>query len=107
MNWSFGEVEKKFSINLSKAKTSFFLSFHYNRDYFFIEKKYMFKADNEIVNFVTQFCLGRISNGFGVAQSREVFLKENVQDISVDYNVIGESNILNIRKYIMVKSNIK
>ena len=66
----------------------------------------MFKADNGIANFATQFCLESISNGFGAVKSREVSLKGNVHDVSVDYNVIDESDILNIDKYLMVKNNM-
>ena len=66
----------------------------------------MLKADNGIANFATQFCLGSISNGFGAVKSREVSLKGNVHDVSVDYNVIDESDILNIDKYLMVKNNM-
>ena len=36
------------------------------------------KADNENVNFPTQFCLGSIYNGFGDTEYREVSLKGNV-----------------------------
>ena len=32
---------------------------------------FKFKADNENVNFPTQFCLGSISNGFSVTESKE------------------------------------
>ena len=35
----------------------------------------MFKADNRIVNFPTQFCLGNICNEFGALQSRQLSLK--------------------------------
>ena len=41
---------------------------------------FKFKADNANVNFPTQFCLGSISNGFSVTESREVSLNENVYD---------------------------
>ena len=47
-----------------------------------------FKADNKNVNFPTQFCLGRISHGFSATESREVSLKWNAYDFSVDYNSI-------------------
>ena len=59
------------------------------------------------MNFPTQFCLGNISNGFSVTESKEVSLNEKVYDFSVDYNSIGKSDILNIRKYFMTKNNIK
>ena len=59
------------------------------------------------MNFPTQFCLGNISNGFSVTESKEVSLNEKVYDFSVDYSSIGKSDILNIRKYFMTKNNIK
>ena len=48
-----------------------------------------------------------ISNGFSVAESRVVFLDENVYDFSVDCNFIDKSDIINIHKYLMTKTNIK
>ena len=74
-----------------------------------MEKKYLikFKDDNKNVNFPTQFCLGSISNGFSSTESREVSLNRNVHDFSVDYNSINKSDILNIHKYLITKSNIK
>ena len=48
-----------------------------------------------------------ISNGFSVAESRVVFLHENVYDFSVDCNFIDKSDIINIHKYLMTKTNIK
>ena len=56
---------------------------------------------------MTQFCLVSISNGFGANESREVSLKGNMQDVSVNYNVIDKSDILNIYMYLMVEGNIK
>ena len=35
----------------------------------------MFKVDNKIVNFRTQFCLGSTSNKFDAIESREVSFK--------------------------------
>ena len=74
------------------------MSLHYNADnsYFFVNGKEIFKADNKNINFPTQFCLGSISNGFSAAGSREVSLYGNVYDLSVDYNSIDKSDILNI-----------
>ena len=68
---------------------------------------FKFKADNKNVNFLTQFCLGSISNGFSATKSKEVSLNGNVFDFSVDYNSIDKFNILNIHKYLMTKDNIK
>ena len=62
------------------------------------EEIFKFKAKNKNVNFPTQFLLGSISNGFGATESREVSLKGNVYDVSVDYNSIDKSDILNIHK---------
>ena len=67
----------------------------------------MFKADNKYVNFPTQFCLGSISNGFDAINSRGVPLEGNANDVSVDYNAIDKSAILNIHKYLMSKNDIK
>ena len=52
-------------------------------------------------------CLESISDGFSVAESRVVFLDENVYDFSVDCNSIDKSDIINIHKYLMTKTNIK
>ena len=48
-----------------------------------------------------------ISNGFSATESREVLLNGNAYDFSVDCNSIDKSDILNIRKYLMTKNNIK
>ena len=71
------------------------------------KKIYKLNVDNENVYFPTQFYLGNISKNFDVPKSGEVSLKENVNDLSVDYNAIDKSNILNIHKYLIVKNNIK
>ena len=71
------------------------------------KKIYKLNVDNENVDFPTQFYLGNISKNFDVPKSGEVSLKENVNDLSVDYNAIDKSNILNIHKYLIVKNNIK
>ena len=88
INGSFGSLEKKFSINFSKANTKFCLSFHYSDDnsYLFVNGKeiFKFKANNKNVNFPTQFCLGSISNEFSATEFREVSLNGNVYDFSVD-----------------------
>ena len=68
---------------------------------------FKFKGNKKYVNFPTQFCLGSISNGFGVIDSREVSLKENVYDSSVDYEATDKSDILNIHKYLMINNNLK
>ena len=72
-----------------------------------MEKNDKFKANNKNVNFPSQFCLGSISNKFDHVDAEEVSLKGNVYDLSVDYNTIDKSDILNIHKHLMVKNNIK
>ena len=107
---SFGTRDKKFSINFSKANTTFCLNLHYNANnsYLFANKKEIFKikADNNKVNFPTQFSLGGIFNRFSATEYREISLNGNVYDFSVDYNSIDKSDILNIHKYLMTKNNI-
>ena len=74
------------------------------------DNSYLFvkvKTENKNVNFPTQFCLGNISNGLSATESREVSLNGNIYDFSVDYNSIDTSDILNIRKYLMTKNNVK
>ena len=71
------------------------------------KKSYKFKSDNKNVTFSNQFCLGTIYIGFGAAESGKVSLKGNVNNFSVDYNVIDKSEISNIHKYFMVTNNTK
>ena len=59
------------------------------------------------MNFPSPFCLGSVSNKFDHVDAEEVSLKGNVYDLSVDYNAIDKSDILNIHKHLMVKNNIK
>ena len=70
-----------------------------------MEKKYKFKATNKNNNFPSRFCLGSISNGFNSNDLNEVSFKGNMYDFSVDYNSIDKSDILNIHKYLMIKSS--
>ena len=86
------------------------MSLYYNSDnsYLFINGKeiYKFKASNKNVNFPYQFCLASMSNKFDNVNSKEVSLKGNVYDFSVDYDCIDKSNILNTHKYLMIKNGI-
>ena len=111
INGSFGSAEKKFSINFAKLNTKFCLILHYKADnsYFFVNRKevFKFKAGNKNVNVPTQLCLRSISNAFSATESRKMSLNENVCDLSVNYNSIDKSEILNIHKYLMNKNNIK
>ena len=51
---------------------------------------FKFKVENKNVNFPTQFCLGSMSNGLSALESREVSLKVNVYNFSVDYSSIDK-----------------
>ena len=96
-------------MNFSKANTKFCLSLHYDGDsYFFVNGKEIckFEVSNKNINFPTQFRLGTLSNKFGAINSREVSLKGNKYNFTVDYNFIDISDILNIYKYLMAKDNM-
>ena len=67
---------------------------------------YKFKANNGNVNFPSQFCLGSISNEFDSSDLKVVSFRGNVFDFSFDYNFIDKSEILNIHKYLMIKTSI-
>ena len=69
------------------------------------EEIFKFKANNGNLNFLTQFCPGNMSNGFGGAESRQVSLKGMCmifQSITVLLIILV---ILNIHTYLMVKKN--
>ena len=87
------------------------MSLHYSGDksYLFVNGKeiYKFKADNEIVNFPSQFRLGSISNTFDYIEAEKVSLKGNVYEFSANYNAFDKSDISNIHKYLMIKNNTK
>ena len=76
--------KKKFRVNFTKANTKFCFRLDYNagNSYLFVNGKdiFKFKSDNKNVNFPTQFCLGRMSNGFKAHKSRELPLNEHVYD---------------------------
>ena len=65
------------------------------------------KTTMKMLTFPTQFCLGSISNGVSVHESREVSLNGNVYDFSVDCNFIDTSDTLNAHKYLITNNNIK
>ena len=70
------------------------------------KKIHKFKANNGHFKFPPQFYLGSISNKFSLNESKEVSLKGNVFDFSVDYNAVAVDDILNIHKYLMKKNGI-
>ena len=47
-----------------------------------------------IIKIMTfEYCLGSTSNGFGAIDFREVSLKGNMSNFSVDYNSVDKSDI--------------
>ena len=77
---------------------------NHDNSYLFVNGKEVYKGDNKNVKFLTQFCLGSISNKFDAIDSREVSLKENMYDFPVDFNAINKSYLLKIHKYLMFKN---
>ena len=67
---------------------------------------YKFKVFTKSFNVRNQFCLGTISNKLVAIDSREVCLKGDRLDFSVDYNSIDKSNIKNIHRHLMAENNI-
>ena len=71
---------------------------HHNSDNSYLslsgKQTFKFKANNRKVNFAAKFFLGSISNGFRATESREVSLKGNAYDFSVDYYANDKSDIL-------------
>ena len=110
VNGSFGAPEKNFSISFSKAKTKFCLSLHYSGDhsYLFVNGKETcrFKTNNDGVNFPSQFCLENISNKFSYTEAKEISLKGNVYDFSIDSGSIAVDYILDKHKCLMKQNDI-
>ena len=75
------DTEKCFIISFCKAKTSFWLSLHYNcyKSYLFVNGKAIekFKANNRNVDFPAQFFLGNIYTKFETARSMFTFFEVN------------------------------
>ena len=69
----------------------------------------MFRLIKQVIflSFRNHFCVGSISETFEAIESRGVSFKGSVYDFSVYYNAINKSDILNIRKYLMIKNKMK
>ena len=102
---------KTLVLTLVKQRRKDCLSLHHKHDnrHLFINRKKIYsqklKADNNNVNFPSQFCLESISEKFNRNESSELSFKEFFDDFSVDYNAIDISEILNIHKCLMVKKS--
>ena len=79
INKSLGAPEKKL-LALKQRQNSAWVCINTNHSYSFVNRKeiYKFKASNKIVNFPSQFCLGKITNKFDYVDSKDISLKGNV-----------------------------
>ena len=104
------ELMEVLLLQKKKFRTNFCLSLHYNGDnsYLFANGKEIcwFKANNDGVNFPSQFCLGSICKKFSYTEAEEVSLKGNVYDFSIDYGSIAADDIVDIYKYLIQKNDI-
>ena len=104
-------AKAEYSINFSRSQRKFCLSLHCNgsNSFLFVNatKIYQFKAkDPEITIYPSS--LGNISNNFTANNmKKKTGLNGYVYEFSVDYNIIDTSNIIDIRKYLMKKHDIK
>ena len=75
---------------------------------------YLFFNGTELIKFKAKdseeaaypLCLGNISTGWSVDNMKKTGLKGYVYDLSVDYDAIAVTDILDIHKYIMKKNGI-
>ena len=99
-------AEAQYSFNFSRSNRKFCLSLHYNGSNSFLivnaTKIYQFNAkDSEIKKYLLH--LGNISKDLTANNMKKAGLNGYVYDISVGYNIINTSNIINIYKYLMKK----
>ena len=52
-------------------------------------------------------CLGNISKDLQLISWKKTILNGYVHEFSVDYNIVDTSNIIDIRKYLMKKHDVK
>ena len=102
-------ADKIYLINFTEYSKKFCLSLHYNgaTSYLFVKGKeiHKFKAkDSEIV--ATLLSLATISEDWSVGNVKETGFNGYVYELSVDYDAIAVSDILDIHKYLMKKNEI-
>ena len=101
-------AEKLYSINFTEDNKKFCLSLHYNgaNSYLFVNGLEIIKAKySEIAEY--PLCLGNISKDFSLGNMKNTELNRYAFDFSVDYGAIAVGDILDIRKYLMKKHDIK
>ena len=102
-------AEKLYLINFTKENTKFCLSLYYNgaNSYLFVNGTEITKLkakDSEITAY--PLCLGNISKNWPVDNMKKTGFNGYIYDISVDYDAIAVSDILDVHKYLMKKNGI-
>ena len=100
-----------YSTNFTVTNKKFCLSLHYNLHY----SSCLFVNGKEIINFKDKgskivpytLCLGNVSKDFSPLNLTNSGLYGYIYDFSVNYGAIANDKILDIRKYVMERSNIK
>ena len=104
-------AEAKYSINFSRSQRKFCSCLHYNgsNSFLFINatKIYQFKAIKASKIKPYSLCLGNISKDFTANNMKKTGLNGYVYDFYVDYNVIYNSNVIGIHKYLLKKHDIR
>ena len=95
-------AEKMYLSDFTVTRKKFCLSLHYNEanSYLFVNGT----KDSEIA--ATPLCLGNITKEFSENNTKKKGLNGYIYDLSVDYDAIAVSDILDIHKYLMEKNNI-
>ena len=107
INGRFDAPEKKFSINFGNAKTAFCLSLVIRVICLLLgEKPLNLKLTIKMLTFQLNFVSEVLLIKCSLSESKEVSLKGNVYDFSVDYNLIVIDDILDIRKYLIKKNDV-
>ena len=103
-------AEAEYFFNFSRSEKIFCLSLHYNESNSFLfvngTKIHQFKAKGSDMKRYP-LCIGDISKDFSVDNMKKTQLNGYVYNFSVDYNIIDTSNIVDIRKYLMKKHDVK
>ena len=103
-------AKKLYSINFTENNNKICLILHYNgaKSYLFVNTTEITKSkakDSEIV--AIPLCLENISKDFSVDNIKKTGLHGCVYNFSVNYDAIAVGDILDIRKYLMKKHDIK
>ena len=84
---------------------------HYNGDnsYLFVNGKQELKFKAKTENLAKEkLCIGNLSNKWSPSESEKTGLYGNIYDFVVNYNpIVGVDPICDMRRYLMIKHNIK